>query len=152
FSHGGPGDYKNGDGLTVPFTSQNLNSGLFKMGFALPSDQTLKLGAVVYHNSFFANSYNQDLDSNTYTLKYTYRPRDNPFIDFALNVGANDVQTHYLNNRPAVGLGSAAGRIIQDQGLGFDVTNTPRFKFGDVRIAATYGYEFFQDDVDASNK
>jgi hemoglobin/transferrin/lactoferrin receptor protein len=149
-SHHEPDSYKNGNGVTVPLTQQDLVSGLFKVDLALSSEQSLKLGAVLYNNDFFANSYFQELDSKTYTVKYTYKPRDNPLIDFALNLSANDIEMTYLRN--ATGGGSAAGRVIQDKGAGFDVSNTSRFRFGDLRIASTYGYEFFQDDVEAFNK
>ena len=43
-SHHEPDNYKNGDGMTVPFTRQDLLSGLFKMDFRLSSEQSLKLG------------------------------------------------------------------------------------------------------------
>jgi hemoglobin/transferrin/lactoferrin receptor protein len=145
-SHREPDNYENGSGVTVPNTHQDLLSGLFKMNFALSSDQTLKLGAVFYDNDFFANSYFQNLRSDTYTLKYTYRPLSNPLIDFAFNAHANDVRMEYLKGA------SAVGRVMDDAGRGFDVTNTSRFRLGGVRVASTYGYEYFGDDFTAFNK
>jgi hemoglobin/transferrin/lactoferrin receptor protein len=152
-SHHEPNSYKNGDGITVPFTDQDLVSGLFKINFALSSEQTLKLGAVLYDNDFFANSYFQNVRSNTYTLKYAYKPRANPLIDFAFNAHANDVRMEYFfDSNPANGPGSAAGRIVEDNGKGFDVTNTTRFGLAGIQVATTYGYEYFTDDVNASNR
>src|SRR6185295_10101940 len=84
-SHREPDTYRNGDGITVPFTHQELLSGLFKMNLALSSEQILKLCAQFYNNDFFANSYFQNVDRDTYTLNYTYRPHSNPLIDFAFN-------------------------------------------------------------------
>ena len=156
-SHREPDNYRNGDGITVPFTHQDLLSGLFKMNLALSSEQILKLGAQFYDNDFFANSYFQNVDRDTYTLNYTYRPHSNPLIDFAFNAYANQVRMEYFHDSaPKSGvppLGTAAGRVIRDSGKGFDATNTSRFNLGGgVRVTATYGYEYFLDDVTAYNR
>ncbi len=144
-SHGKPDNYENGSGVTVPFTDQDRVAGLFKMNFALSPEQTLKLGADLYENDFFANSNFQNVNRETYTLKYTYRPLSNPLIDFAFNTHANRVRMEHL-------AGSSAGRVIVDDGKGFDITNTSRFNLAGVTVVATYGYEYFFDDVNAFNK
>ena len=100
-SHREPDNYENGSGLTVPFTHQDLVSGLFKINFALTSEQALKLGAVLYDNDFFANSYFQHVKSDTYTLKYAYKPRNNPLVDFAFNAHANEVRMAYFHDSTA---------------------------------------------------
>jgi hemoglobin/transferrin/lactoferrin receptor protein len=97
-SHREPNNYKNGDDVTVPFTHQDLVSGLFKMNFKLSSEQTLKLGAQFYDNDFFANSYFQNVDRDTYTLNYAYRPHGNPLINFALNAYLNRVRMEYFHD------------------------------------------------------
>ena len=71
-------------------------SGLFKMDFRLSAEQTLKLGAQFYDNDFFANSYFQNVECDTYTPKYAYKPHNNPLIDFALNVYVNQVRMEYF--------------------------------------------------------
>jgi hemoglobin/transferrin/lactoferrin receptor protein len=48
--------------------------------------------------------------------------------------------------------GTGAGRVIDDEGWGFDVSNTSRFSLGAVKVAATYGYEYFADDFNTFNK
>ena len=161
-SHREPDNYRNGDGITVPFTHQDLLSGLFKINFKLSSEQMLRLGAQTYDNDFFANSYFQNVARETYTLNYAYKPHGNPLVDFALNAYVNRVRMEYFHDAtptttgpfdpPNTPLGSAAGRIANDDGRGFDLTNTSRFAFGGVRVTATYGYERFFDDVDTSNK
>jgi len=143
-SHHEPDNYKNGAGLTVPNTFQDSLSGLVKMDIRLSSEQSLKLGAVLYDNDFFANSARQNVQSNTYTAKYAYSPVNNPLIDFRFNANANEVEMKYFS-------GSSNGRVINDKGLGFDTSNTSRFKMGDIKVASTYGYEYFRDDVDAFN-
>jgi hemoglobin/transferrin/lactoferrin receptor protein len=146
-SHHEPDNYKNGDGVTVPNTYQDPMSGLFKLDIRLSAEQSLKLGAVLYDNDFTANGSLQNLKSNTYTAKYAFKPIDNPLIDFKLNAYANEAEMKYYS-----GSALATGRVINDTGMGFDVSNTSRFRLGPFRVASTYGYEFFFDDVDAFNK
>jgi hemoglobin/transferrin/lactoferrin receptor protein len=144
-SHHEPDNYKNGSGLQVPNTRQDLISGLFKMDFRISAEQSLKFGVVRYDNDFFSQSALQNVQSNTYTAKYAYRPIDNPLIDLRVNAAANEVRMHLLQ-------GTGAGRVIKDTGMGGDISNTSRFNFGQLRVAATYGYEYFFDNVDAFNK
>ena len=153
-------DYKNGDGIIVPYTFQDPTSGLVKLDFKLTDEQTLKFGGVFYDNDFLANSYFQHLKSNTFTGKYAYDPIGNDLVHFRLNGYRNDVTMHYgtdfdPNHSPPPAnpgppdppQGTAAGRVIDDQGWGFDTSNTSRFRLGGVRVESLYGYEYFADDV-----
>ena len=155
-----PNDYANGDGVTIPFTFQDLNSGLFKVNFQLNDEQSLRFGGVFYDNDFFANSYFQNVNSETFTAKYAYKPVDNDLIDFRLNGYRNNVVMKYgTDSTPTSGgnattpnQGSSWGRVIDDEGWGFDVSNVSRFNLGSVRVRSEYGYEYFRDDVDAYNR
>ena len=155
-SHREPGNYKNGGGVTVPYTEQDLVSGLAKLDVTFAPGHTLKFGAVLYNNDFLANSYAQSLTSNTYTMNYAFKPASHPLIDFRFNAYGNMVQTEYFRDfAPTVGnppLGSAAGRVMKDDGIGFDVANTSRFNIGPVKVKSIYGYETFHDDVETYNK
>ncbi len=117
-------------------------------------DQRLSFGTVLYNNDFAANSYNQSVRSDIFTANYAYRP-DNSLIDFRANFYGSKLTMEYLS--PAAGLSAASntasGRQIEDTGLGFDVANISRIDLGaGVRVKSEYGYEYFHDDVDASNK
>jgi hemoglobin/transferrin/lactoferrin receptor protein len=148
-----PDDYENGDGETIPFTFQDLNSGLFKVNFQLNDEQSLRFGGVFYDNDFFANSYFQNVNSETFTAKYAYKPIDNDLIDFRLNGYRNHVVMKYdADSATTPGQGSSWGRVIDDEGWGFDVSNVSRFNLGSVRVRSEYGYEYFRDDVDAYNR
>ncbi len=155
-----PNNYENGDGVTIPFTFQDLNSGLFKVNFQLNDEQSLRFGGVFYDNDFFANSYFQNVNSETFTAKYAYKPVDNDLIDFRLNGYRNKVVMKYdTDSTPTAGgnattpnQGSAWGRVIDDEGWGFDVSNVSRFNLGSVRVRSEYGYEYFRDDVNAYNR
>ncbi|MGO4685360.1 TonB-dependent receptor domain-containing protein [Hyphomicrobium sp. 2TAF46] len=156
-SHRDPGSYENADGVEIPRTFQDLTSGLFKVNLRPTEEQSLRFGGVIYDNDFFANSYFQNVRSQTYTAKYAYKPIDNDLIDFRLNGYYNDVTMRYgTDSTPTTGSpvpqGSAWGRVIDDKGLGFDVSNISRFYLGGIRVKSEYGYEFFGDDVNAYNR
>jgi hemoglobin/transferrin/lactoferrin receptor protein len=144
-------NYKNGDGVTVPYTFQEPTSGLVKADFKLNEEQSIKFGGVFYDNDFLANSYFQHLKSNTFTAKYAYNPLDNDLINFSLNGYRNEVTMQYGTDfAPTVGnppRGSAEGRNIDDEGWGFDVSNMSRFNIGALQVKSVYGYEYFSDDV-----
>lgn len=156
-SHRDPGNYENANGVEIPRTFKDLTSGLFKVNLRPTDEQTLRFGGVISDNDFFANSYFQNVRSQTYTAKYAYKPIDNDLIDFRLNGYYNDVTMRYgTDSTPTTGFpvpqGSAWGRVIDDKGLGFDVSNISRFYLGGIRVKSEYGYEFFGDDVNAYNR
>lgn len=155
-SHREPDNYENAAGVEIPDTFQNLTSGLFKINFQLNQEQSLRFGGVFYDNDFFANSYNQNVKTQTYTAKYAYNPIGNDLIDFRLNGYYNNAKMMYGTDKtPTVGnppQGTAWGRVIDDTGLGMDVSNTSRFNIGSIRVKSQYGYEFFGDDVDTYNR
>lgn len=142
-------DYKNGDGDIVPYTGQELTSGLAKVDFGIGEDQQLSLGGLIYHNDFLANSYFQTINNRTVTANYSYDPSGNDLIDLKVNGYYNNLDMSYDAN--ATGGGSAAGRRINDTGLGFDVSNTSVFDWGDIAVRSVNGVEYFHDDVTATN-
>jgi hemoglobin/transferrin/lactoferrin receptor protein len=145
----GSDNYKNGDGITVPFTDQDLISGLFKLEFTPSSEHFLKFGAVLYDNDFSANSYFQNIRNETFTMNYAYRPTHNPLVHLRFNAYKNDVKMEYL--RGLNSFATAVGRTIEDEGWGFDISNTSRFNLGAVKVKAEYGYEYFSDDFTVVN-
>jgi hemoglobin/transferrin/lactoferrin receptor protein len=153
-SHHDESDYKNGDGQTVPYTSEDLWSGLFKAHFDLAPDERLSFQAMRYNNDFVANSYDQTLRSDLYKASYALRPTDNALVDFRANVSLNNVEMKYgsyFNPSTPPTIEPAEGRVIEDQGLGVDASNTSRFLLGSVVVTSNYGFEYYRDDVDTSN-
>lgn len=138
-------NYKNGDGDYVAHSGQDLTSGLFKVNYSNNDDQTLSLGGVFYTNDFYANSYYQTLDNRTVTAKYHFDP-DSELIDLRINGYYNETKMEYTG-----GTGSYVGRVIRDQGVGFDVSNVSLVDFGDVAVKSVNGIEFFHDDVTAED-
>jgi hemoglobin/transferrin/lactoferrin receptor protein len=155
-SHREPDNYENGSGVEIPHTFQNLTSGLFKVNLGIDAEQSLRFGGVFYDNDFFANSYFQNLKTQTYTVKYAYNPIGNDLVDLRVNGYYNRVKMRYgTDSTPTTGMppqGSSWGRVIDDTGLGADISNISRFNIGGIRVKSEYGYEFFGDDVDAYNR
>ncbi|CAA2142274.1 Hemin receptor [Hyphomicrobium sp. ghe19] len=142
-------DYDNGRGQRVPYTDQDLISGLAKAHIQIDSAQQVSFGTVLYNNDFTANSYNQNIDSKIYTASYTYNPASNDLINFRAGFSGSDLKMRYLS-----GIGTASsgtGRTIEDLGLGFDVSNTSLFNLGGIAVKSNYGYEYYHDAVDALN-
>ena len=75
-------NYRNGDDIRVPFTDQDLLSGLFKTYLKPTEDSKISFGGVFYGNDFTANSYFQNIKAQTLTAAYVFKPRDNSLIDF----------------------------------------------------------------------
>lgn len=150
-----PDDFKNGDGLTVPYTGQDLISGLVKGEFKLTPDQKLKVGGVFYHNDFVANSYDQTIGSEIWTVNYHYNPTHTNLINLKVNAYRSDVEMKYhapYTNDPFLApFFGGTGRMINDVGTGFDVSNVSKFQLGGIKVRSEYGYEYFHDDVHAIN-
>jgi len=142
-------DYDNGLGQRVPYTDQDLISGLAKVHVQIDPEQQLSFGTVLYNNDFTANGYNQNIDSKIYTANYSYDPIGNDLVHFRANFSGSDLTMKYDNG--VDGNSSADGRRINDLGLGFTIQNTSLFDLGGIRVKSNYGYEYFHDKVDASN-
>jgi hemoglobin/transferrin/lactoferrin receptor protein len=144
-------DFDNGDGVTVPYTHQDLISGLAKVHIQIDPAQRLSFGTVLYNNEFGANSYDQRVDSKIYTANYVYNPLTNDFINFRANFSVSDVSMEYLRGVNA--FAGSPGRVVDDLGIGGNVSNTSLFELGGgVFVKSTYGYEYYHDDVDTYNK
>ncbi|HRF07762.1 MAG TPA: TonB-dependent receptor [Xanthobacteraceae bacterium] len=141
--------YKNGAGVIVPFAGeQELTSGLFKLDLAPTENSTLKFGYVKYDNVFSANSYLQNVQADTFTIKYAYKPA-NDLIDFKFNVNANNVDMRYIRGLNA--FATASNRRIQDRAFGFDTSNVSRFLLGDIHVRSQTGMEYFADKFTTAN-
>ena len=144
------GHYKNGDGVTVPFTDQDLISGLFKGEVRFSSEHKLNFGGVLYDNEFVANSYDQTVTNKTFTVNYAYNPVATDLVNLRINGYLTETDMEY-GDQYTGSQTSTSGRVINDQGIGFDVSNTSVFSLGAVGVRSIYGYEYFKNDVDTHN-
>ncbi len=144
-------DFKNGDGVRVDNTGQKLTSGLFKADFGIGEDQKLSLGGILYHNDFAANSYYQTINNRTATISYSYDPSDNDLVDLKVNGYYNNIRMHYKKAIVPSPFARSAGRVIDDIGAGFDVSNTSQAQLGEIALQSVNGVEYFHDDVSGKN-
>ncbi|MHC5232050.1 TonB-dependent receptor domain-containing protein [Brucella sp. LJL56] len=145
-------DYKNGDGVTVEKTGEELTSGLFKAEFGLGEDQKLTLGGVLYNNHYgtYANGYRPGtytiydmfLQNRTFFAQYNYNPSDNNLIGLDVNLYHNSTLQNWVD-----GNGSYVGRQISTDTTGMTASNTSRFTFGDVAVAWKNGFEINRDNA-----
>ena len=140
-SHRSSRNYQDGSGNSVPGTGQDLLSGLLKTRIDMGGGHSLGLGAVFYDNDFYANSYDQTVNNKTFTANYRYNP-GNQWVDLRVNGYYNDLTMKYTG-----GTGAYVGRLIEDEGAGFDVSNTSRFSLGPVSARSVSGVEYFHDSV-----
>ncbi len=148
------GDYSNGNGEVVPHTGQDVLSGIVKLEITPDAYQSLVLGGNFYSNDFYANSYFQTVGNRTLFAKYAFKPDDNDLVDLKANVHWNTTRMEYTGvdpNDPNQAFLTAVGRVIEDNGRGFDVSNTSRATFGELGVEANYGIEYFLDDYVTKN-
>jgi len=143
-----PDDYKNGNGERVDYTGQDLVSGLFKLEYTPDASQRLNFGAVIYDNTFTANSYTQTVESDQYSANYAFTPAENDLVNLRANLYRSDVTMRYDRAPGIPSGGTGAGRVIQNLGNGFDLSNTSYFSD---TIRSTYGIEYFRDDYRVKN-
>lgn len=146
-----PDNFENGNGVIVPYTEQDLTSGLVKGEFRLNEEHKIKLGGVFYRNDFLANSYDQNISSDIFTANYIYNPIGNDLVYLRANAYRSDITMTYGLSSTGAWTDTQSGRVINDVGTGFDVTNISKLRFGDVKVRAEYGLEYFHDDVNVIN-
>src|SRR5690606_23583635 len=68
----------------------------------------------------------------------------------------NDVKMEYgdsvAHGTPSADFYTGEGRVIDDEGIGFDLSNTSRFNLGNISVTSINGVEYFHDDVTSYNK
>lgn len=151
-------DYKNGNGVTVPNTASDTQSGLAKFTFRPVDGHEVKAGFVGYdaryntgqpsvpNTSGFATS----TSNQTGTLSWKYQKPEDRVFDFKASVYVNSTDTQQTKN---AGVASPITGAIGDKRsfsvdtIGFDIHNTSRFDAGPVAHAVTYGGDYFSDSV-----
>lgn len=143
-------DYKNGDGLIVDESGQELTSGLFKAEMKNDAHK-LTLGGVIYNNTYGTyGSFGPGsvilseilLQNRTFTANYNYNPADNDLIDLSVNAYHNFTKLTYQK-----GSRTTIGREITNESTGISVANTSRFTFNDLYLDWKYGLEYNHDNT-----
>jgi hemoglobin/transferrin/lactoferrin receptor protein len=157
------GNYKDGDGNTVPNTGQDIWTGIGKITVRLADGHEIKLSGIHYDGQYasgqpgVAGVYDNHLVNDQFTAKYTFSRPDIPLIDFVGSAYWNKTsadQTVTQNfTSGGIDFTGPVGtrRNFTVQTSGFDVNNTGRFDLGPFRNAITVGGDGFRDDVTVSS-
>ena len=140
-------DYFDGHGEKVPYTAQDLLSGLLKSRIRPADDHEITLSALRVGNEFnsgLSTIYNTRAVADTLTAGYRFTP-DLPFWDLSAKIyyASTNVEQTVIEGTPIGGLKS-----FEIGTTGFDVFNTSRFETGTFFHELTYGGDLFQDRVD----
>ncbi len=151
FSHHDSDDFEDGDGNTRNFTAKDNWSGLVKLGYRIDDRQKISFSAMQYNGTFVANSYAQDVSSDTYTFGYDF-DAGNGLVNLDLNFYLAEIENEYL---AYVGTspfgGGSVGRNMKTRTTGFNATNISEFAPGMWNVVSINGVEYSRDRLSGSN-
>jgi len=156
-------DYKDGDGDTVAGTGFEILSGMLKSTLRPTENSELKLGWVGSRNSWSEgeDTYDVDVDQNTFTGRYNITDDNRSWLDLHINASVNVASLDQTYNVNVPRFSSVTGqRIIVPGGAeatndidtyGIDAWNTSRFETGQIAHELTYGGDWVRDDVETTS-
>ncbi len=144
-------NFEDGDGVTRSFTDKDNWSGLVKLGYQIDDRQKVSFSAMRYSGDFAANSYEQTVESDTFTFGYGFDAGDG-LINLDVNLYLANIENEYL---AYVGTspfgGGSVGRIMQTRTTGFNATNISEFAPGLWDVVSINGVEYSRDKLSGSN-
>ncbi len=149
--------YKDGGGSLIRDSGQDLGSALTKVILTPGEGHTVKLSGQ-YQKYDFTNGLgtsaaprrNNNVETTNLVAKYTFSRPDNDWVNLSTTLYRTTTDTDQIriSGTPAQ-IGNA--RYFRIETVGFDANNTSRFDLGPVRLASTYGMDWFQDRVRTSD-
>jgi len=146
----GVGNYKDGNDNIIANTWRDVNSTLMKLSIAPNSEHRLDLGGILYSTDFRANFYDQSVENTTLTAKYAYTP-GNDLIDLRMNASFNRTESQWETYWGGQGQ-AYPGRLMANEALGVDISNTSRWSFNGYGLTLDYGAEYYRDDFSGNTK
>ncbi len=157
-------DFDAGNGDTQPGTAAETLGGMLKATLRPDANQEVELGWIGINDQWLETSASglsardTDLDQNTFTGKYEYASPDNDLVDFHISGYINSTDQHQVQRTNEMQISPAGTLVLVPAGsersirvhtVGFDTWNTSRFPTGTFDHTATYGGDWFQDDVES---
>ena len=148
FSVRSDGNYSDGNGDTVPFTSKDVVAGLVKAKWQLSDESSVEFIYLKQDFDYTTGAIGTRRDTHTVddtvVGRFRHVSSDNPLVDLSMSAYFTNTNTDQLRLD-----GALAGneRSFQIKTFGTDVFNTSRFATGDFEHELTYGADFFQDTV-----
>lgn len=149
--------YQDGGGFTVADSGQELVSGIGKVVLTPGDGHTLKLSGQL-QNYEFANGLGtataprrtNEVKTSNLVAKYSFSRPDNDWLNLNLSAYRTTTDTDQvrISGTPAQ-IGQS--RFFRIETIGVDLNNTSRFQFGAVKMALTYGFDAFRDQVRTSD-
>jgi hemoglobin/transferrin/lactoferrin receptor protein len=151
-------NYKHGNGVEVPNTHQETQTGLAKLTVRPADGHEVKLGFLGYDSRYDTgqpsipntSAYATKTNNTTATLSWKYQRPEDRIFDFKASAYFNGTDTDQTKiagaNNPITGnIGDRRSFTVNTTGL--DIYNTSRFDTGPVAQAVTYGGDYFSDKV-----
>jgi len=147
-------DYKDGDGVKVGDSGQDLKSAIGKIVINPAEGHQIKIGGL-YQNYDFSSfgvgdsgSIRRQSEVTTTNLfaRYTFSRPDNPWLNLSANAYITSTD---LDQTRLTGSATTRGqkRSFAIRTSGFDINNTTRFDIGPALLSLTYGGDYFHDVV-----
>lgn len=152
-------EFENGDGVRVQDSGFNDYGGLGKITIRPASGHEVTASAMVQeydyvdHNSLRAGPTfvnvreDNDVETQNYTLGYTFARPDTPLIDFSAKAYYTSTEAEQEQS-PVFSFGT---RDFKIETTGVDVHNTSRFSTGIFKHQLTYGGDAFEDQVSVND-
>ena len=151
FSLNNEENYTDGSGEEIANTWEDTESGLLKFAYHLDGAQSLSFSAMRYQSNFAANSYEQNLTNDIYTLGYDLDTADGIW-DLDVNAYVGTTATEYTSYAGASAWGgSYVGRQMETKTVGFDVTNINEATLGNWDLVSINGLEFSRDELNGAS-
>lgn len=156
-------NYKNGNGVEVPNTHQEIQTGLAKLTIRPADGHEVKLGFLGYDARYDTgqpsipntSAYATKTLNTTATLSWKYQRPEDRIFDFKASAYFNGTDTDQTKiagtSNPITGnIGDHRSFTVNTTGL--DIYNTTRFDTGPVAQAVTYGGDYFSDKVTVNDQ
>ena len=145
-------DYRDGNNNVVPYTGENVLTGLLKASYTPVAGHTFSATALHQKNDYDQGSITslRDTTTSNSTLvgRYAFDSVDTSLIDFSASgyyTGTRTDQTKVL------GTNVGTDRSFDLDTIGTDIFNTARFDIGPFSHALTLGVDAFSDAVKTSD-
>ncbi len=164
-------NYKDGDGVEIPNTSNELGAGIGKITIRPMEGHEIKLTGITQNFDFHTGQqaittgstttarnesvYDARVRTDLLSARWKYSRPEDKWFDFeatAYFTRNNEDETKVLNGTPT-SLGNAITGFVGDrrnfniETTGFDIHNSTRFETGPFRHVLTYGVDGFFDKV-----
>jgi hemoglobin/transferrin/lactoferrin receptor protein len=153
-----PGNYRDGAGLLVRDSEQDLRSGIGKIVLTPGDGHQIKLGGQMQKYEFTngagtptAPRRANEVSTSNIFARYSFSRPDNPWLN--LNASLYQTTTETDQTRVSGTLAQIGqSRFFNIRTTGFDINNTTKFDFssgkaGGPTVALTYGGDYFVDRV-----